>query len=195
MPGVDPLIRPVARSLRDRGDHPDHARPGGRPVGMTASSVASVSLEPPLVLVSWIGRTTCIRAPGRERFVLNVLARTRRPSRAGSRRSTEPLRRIGYRETVHGIPVLEGVLASIECEKQRRPGRITPCSRLVTGGAVSDARPCSTIRRLRRLGAAASDRNRAAGRSAGQTLSSLEGASDIARLNALFGGRGPCWNP
>src|SRR2546423_12091788 len=47
----------------------------GRPVGMTASSVASVSLEPPLVLVS-VDRQNdmypALRAA--QRFVLNVLA-------------------------------------------------------------------------------------------------------------------------
>src|SRR5438552_1293084 len=49
--------------------------PAGRPVGMTASSVASVSLAPPLVLVSVDQKNDlhpALRAA--QRFVLNVLA-------------------------------------------------------------------------------------------------------------------------
>src|SRR3989442_13222937 len=49
--------------------------PAGRPVGMTASSVASVSLAPPLVLVSVDQKNDlhpALRAA--KRFVLNVLA-------------------------------------------------------------------------------------------------------------------------
>src|SRR6266849_1382855 len=119
--------------------------PGGRPVGMTASSVASVSLEPPLVLVS-VDRTNDMYPALQvaKRFVLNVLAADQE---AISRRFAEehPNRfdSIGYRETVHGIPVLEGVLASIECEKQAETpgGDHTVFFGLVTGGAVSDRRP------------------------------------------------------
>jgi len=119
--------------------------PAGRPVGMTASSVASVSLAPPLVLVSVDQQNDlhpALRAA--QRFVLNVLASDQE---AVSRRFAEdhPNRfdGIGYRETKHGIPVLEGVLASIECEKQAEApgGDHTVFFGLVTGGAVSDRRP------------------------------------------------------
>ena len=79
-----------------------------------------------------------------KRFVLNVLASDQE---AVSRRFAEdhPNRfdGIGYRETKHGIPVLEGVLASIECEKQAEApgGDHTVFFALVTGGSVSDRRP------------------------------------------------------
>jgi flavin reductase (DIM6/NTAB) family NADH-FMN oxidoreductase RutF len=119
--------------------------PAGRPVGMTASSVASVSLEPPLVLVSVDQKNDMYPAlRAARRFVLNVLAAGQE---AVSRRFAEdhPNRfdGIGYRETDHGIPVLEGVLASIECEKQSEApgGDHTVFFGLVTGGAVSDRRP------------------------------------------------------
>ena len=117
----------------------------GRPVGMTASSVASVSLAPPLVLVSVAQENDlhpALRAA--KRFVLNVLASDQE---AVSRRFAEdhPNRfdGIGYRETEDGIPVLEGVLASIECEKQAEApgGDHTVFFGLVTGGTVSDRRP------------------------------------------------------
>src|SRR2546426_11676180 len=49
--------------------------PAGRPVGMTASSVASVSLEPPLVLVSVDQKNDMYPAlQAAKRFVLNVFA-------------------------------------------------------------------------------------------------------------------------
>src|SRR3989449_6456168 len=119
--------------------------PGGRPVGMTASSVASVSLEPPLVLVSVDRKNDMYPAlQAAKRFVLNVLASDQE---AVSRRFAEehPNRfdGIGYRETKHGIPVLEGVLASIECEKQAEApgGDHTVFFALVTGGSGSDRPP------------------------------------------------------
>jgi len=79
-----------------------------------------------------------------DRFVLNVLAADQE---AISRRFAEehPNRfdGIGYRETQLGLPVLEGVLASIECEKQAEApgGDHTVFFGLVTGGTVSDGRP------------------------------------------------------
>src|SRR5205823_14905662 len=77
----------------------------GRPVGMTASSVASVSLEPPLVLVSVDQKNDMYPAlRAAQRFVLNVLAADQE---AVSRRFAEdhPNRfdGIGYQETRHGI--------------------------------------------------------------------------------------------
>ena len=117
----------------------------GKPVGMTASSVASVSLDPPLVLVS-VARDNDMHPAlkAADRFVVNVLAADQE---AISRRFAEehPNRfdGIGYSETRHGLPVLEGVLASIECEKQAEApgGDHTVFFGLVTGGAVSDRGP------------------------------------------------------
>src|SRR3989442_13697419 len=88
--------------------------PAGRPVGMTASSVASVSLEPPLVLVSVDQKNDMYPAlQTATRFVLNVLAADQE---AVSRRLAEdhPNRfdGIGYRGTKHRIPGLDGGLAS-----------------------------------------------------------------------------------
>src|SRR2546428_11885119 len=116
----------------------------GRPVGMTASSVASVSLEPPLVLVSVDQKNDMYPAlRAAKRFVLNVLAADQE---AVSRRFAEdhPNRfdGIGYRGTKHGIPVLEGVLASIEGEKQAGGpgGDHTVYFRPVEGGTGSGRR-------------------------------------------------------
>lgn len=117
----------------------------GRPIGMTASSVASVSLEPPLVLVS-VNQQHDMHAPlkGATRFVLNVLAAGQETiSRRFAAEHPDRFDGIRYRETEHGMPVLDGVLASIECEKQdeARGGDHTVFFGLVTGGTVSDRPP------------------------------------------------------
>jgi len=146
MPGVDPaqfrqLLGRFATGVtvlttRDQA---------GRPVGMTASSVASVSLNPPLVLVSVDQKNDMYPAlQAAQRFVLNVLAADQE---ALSRRFAEehPNRfdGVGYQQSKHGIPVLDGVLASIECEKQAEVpgGDHSVFFGIVTGGSVYDRRP------------------------------------------------------
>jgi flavin reductase (DIM6/NTAB) family NADH-FMN oxidoreductase RutF len=119
--------------------------PEGEPIGMTASSVASVSLDPPLVLVS-VDRQhemhTALQAASS--FVLNVLAADQE---AISRRfaGDEPNRfsGVGFRSNKQGIAVLDGVLAHIECEKQTAipAGDHTVFLGLVIGGSVTDRRP------------------------------------------------------
>jgi flavin reductase (DIM6/NTAB) family NADH-FMN oxidoreductase RutF len=119
--------------------------PGGDPIGMTASSVASVSLNPPLVLVS-VDRHHDMHAAleAAPHFVLNVLAADQE---ALSRRfaSDAPNRfgGVGFRENKQGIAVLDGVLAHIECEKQAAVpgGDHTVFVGLVVGGNVTDRRP------------------------------------------------------
>ncbi len=119
--------------------------PGGGPVGMTASSVASVSLNPPLLLVC-VDRTHDMHAAleAGQHFVLNVLAADQE---ALSRRFAEDDENrfdgVGYKENRHGIPVLDGALASIECVKQTAVpgGDHTVFFGLVTGGNVTDRRP------------------------------------------------------
>ena len=117
----------------------------GRPIGMTASSVASVSLDPPMLLVS-VARENdmhpALKAAGR--FVVNVLAADQEAiSRRFAAEHPNRFDGVGYRETRHGLPVLEGVLASIECDKHGEApgGDHSVFFGLVTGGAVSDRRP------------------------------------------------------
>lgn len=118
---------------------------GGEAIGMTASSVASVSLEPPLVLVSVDRRHEMHTAlAAASHFVLNVLAADQE---ALSRRfaADEPNRfgGVGFRPSKQGIAVLDGVLAHIECEKQTAipGGDHTVFFGLVVGGSVTDRRP------------------------------------------------------
>jgi flavin reductase (DIM6/NTAB) family NADH-FMN oxidoreductase RutF len=119
--------------------------PGGEPIGMTASSVASVSLDPPLVLVSVDrGHEMHGALDAALHFVLNVLAANQE---ALSRRfaADEPnrFRGVGFHPNKRGIAVLDGVLAHIECEKQTAipAGDHTVFIGLVIGGNVTEGRP------------------------------------------------------
>src|SRR5690348_16010825 len=81
---------------------------------------------------------------GAARFVVNVLAADQEAiSRRFAAEHANRFDGIGYRETRQGLPVLEGVLASIECDKHAEApgGDHTVFFGLVTGGNVSDRRP------------------------------------------------------
>lgn len=117
----------------------------GEPIGMTASSVASISLDPPLVLVS-VDKSHDMHAAleGATHFVLNILSADQE---AVSRRfaASEPdrFRGVSYRENERGIAVLDGVVAHLECEKRTAVpgGDHTVFFGLVVGGDVTDRRP------------------------------------------------------
>lgn len=146
MPGVHPdLFRQLLGRFATGVTVVTTRDPAGRPVGMTASSVASVSLEPPLVLVC-VARTNDMH-PALEaapRFVLNVLASDQEAlSRRFAAEHPNRFDGIGYRESRYGLPVLERTVATIECDKQGEApgGDHTVFFGLVTGGSVSDGRP------------------------------------------------------
>jgi flavin reductase (DIM6/NTAB) family NADH-FMN oxidoreductase RutF len=146
MPGADPaLFRQLLGRFATGVTVVTTRDPAGRPIGMTASSVASVSLHPPLVLVSVDQANDMHPAlQAAARFVLNVLAADQEAiSRRFAAEHPNRFDGIGYQENRHGLPVLDGVLASIECEKQAEApgGDHTVFFGLVTGGSVSDRRP------------------------------------------------------
>jgi flavin reductase (DIM6/NTAB) family NADH-FMN oxidoreductase RutF len=119
--------------------------PAGRPVGMTASSVASVSLHPPLILVS-VDQANDMHPAlrGARRFILNVLAAGQEVlSRRFAAEHPDRFEGIRYHESEHGLPVLEGVVASIECDKHGEApgGDHTVFFGLVTGGTMSEREP------------------------------------------------------
>ncbi|MFN2315596.1 MAG: flavin reductase family protein [Gemmatimonadales bacterium] len=87
--------------------------------GMTANSFASVSLHPPLISVNVDESADMYRVlGGASHFVVNILEAQQE---AISRRFAEdhPARFEGVEFTVNdrGIPVLDGTLATIECER------------------------------------------------------------------------------
>jgi flavin reductase (DIM6/NTAB) family NADH-FMN oxidoreductase RutF len=119
--------------------------PEGRLLGMTANSLASVSLQPPLISV-------CVDHEAEmhgaileaKEFVVNVLAS---PQEALARRFSDKYEDrfdgIGYTRTPNGLILLDGALAYIECERyaQYPAGDHTIVVGRVTGGNTGDGRP------------------------------------------------------
>ena len=117
----------------------------GLPQGMTASSIASVSLHPPLLLVA-VDHANDMHAAmlGTTHFVVNILSSDQEAlARAFAAETTNRFDGVGYRENRHGIPLLDGALAHIECVKHAEvpAGDHTVFIGLVTGGEVTERRP------------------------------------------------------
>ncbi|MDE3112500.1 MAG: flavin reductase family protein [Chloroflexota bacterium] len=98
---------------------------GGRPCGMTVNSFASVSLEPPLVLVCLAHAArayACVDAAGR--FAVNVLAEGQEAvARAFASKVEDKFADVAYRTSPHGSPILDGAHAWLDCEVvARHPG-------------------------------------------------------------------------
>lgn len=117
----------------------------GHPVGMTANSFTSVSLHPPLVAVNVDHRADMHRhltvAP---RFAVNILERHQE---ALSRRFAEDLGKrfegVGYRRGDGGVPLLDGVLAVLECERHAcfEAGDHTIVVGRVVSGVAAEGQP------------------------------------------------------
>ncbi len=89
--------------------------------GMTASSFASVSLVPPLVLVSLdkTSRTLSLVAET-GLFAVNVLRSDQEEaSRAFSQRGAKPFATTAHRRGVNGAPILDAAIAALECSTYR----------------------------------------------------------------------------
>jgi len=119
--------------------------PDGRPLGMTANSLASVSLQPPLISVCVDHEAemhdAILASP---EFVVNVLAS---PQEALARRFSDQhedrFDGVGYRRSPEGLILLDGALAHIECERYANypGGDHTIVLGRVTGGVTGDGRP------------------------------------------------------
>jgi flavin reductase (DIM6/NTAB) family NADH-FMN oxidoreductase RutF len=93
----------------------------GNPHGLTVSSFTSVSLDPPLVLVC-LGHTAgaidLFRSAGH--FGINVLAEDQRDlSDRFSRKRDDRFGGLDWRRGKTGVPLLAGVLATLECSVWR----------------------------------------------------------------------------
>ena len=91
--------------------------PDGRPAGMTASSLAAVSLEPPLLSACILHGAelydALLAAPG---FVVNILEASQEAlSRRFAASHLDRFEDIGYLPSPGGHPILDGALAWIEC--------------------------------------------------------------------------------
>lgn len=93
-----------------------------RPVGVTANSFNSVSLEPPIVL--WSLRKASPSLPAFDacgRFVINVLTLDQVPiSQRFASPVPEKFRDVAHAPGEHGLPVLEGCAAVFECQTEQR---------------------------------------------------------------------------
>ena len=88
------------------------------PVGCTVSAFASLSLDPPLVLVC-IGRDRRMHDPltSGPGFTVNVLAHDQRDvAYAFARAGRDRFARLAVRPGRHGIPRIDGALAQIQCD-------------------------------------------------------------------------------
>jgi len=118
---------------------------GDRPLGMTASSLASVSLVPPLVSVCVDHEAelhdTILAAPI---FVVNILESRQE---ALSRRFADPhedrFEGVGYHRSPEGLVLLDGALAHIECDRfaSYPGGDHTIIIGRVIGGSAGEGRP------------------------------------------------------
>ncbi len=89
----------------------------GRPYGLTANAVCSVSLDPPLLLVCVDKGAESHPAFVRSRlFAINILGLghedlSRRFAVSGGDKFVD----VPFRSGITGLPLLEGVLAAVEC--------------------------------------------------------------------------------
>jgi flavin reductase (DIM6/NTAB) family NADH-FMN oxidoreductase RutF len=117
----------------------------GRPHGMTANSLASVSLRPPLLSVS-VDHAAAMHdlIVGSDQFVINILASHQE---ALSRRFADPyddrFEGVGYHPGQHGGVLLDGALAHIECLQHAtlEAGDHTIVVGRVVAGETGDGRP------------------------------------------------------
>ncbi len=90
------------------------AGPDG-PVGITANSFASLSLDPPLIL--WSPAKSSRRAAAfvaAERFAVHVMGAEQRPAADAFTRSADAFGGLDWREA-DGLPLIDGCLARLTC--------------------------------------------------------------------------------
>lgn len=90
----------------------------GDPIGMTVSSFNSVSLDPPLVVFSigrWAHSLEVLQdSPS---YAVNVLGRDQMElSNRFARPGTDKWHGVNWKEGTHGVPLLDGAIATFECE-------------------------------------------------------------------------------
>ena len=90
----------------------------GMPVGMVVGSFTSVSLAPPLVAFLPDRRSeTWARIEKTGQFCVNVLSdRQRDVCQALTSKAADKFDTIEYRLSDHGLPIIDGIVAWIDCE-------------------------------------------------------------------------------
>ena len=117
----------------------------GRPLGMTANSLASVSLYPPLISVCVDHEAEMHAAILRvDQFVVNVLSSSQETlARRFADKHEDRFEGVGYQMTPDGLIMLGGALAHIECQRHAEypGGDHTIVVGRVIGGSTSKGRP------------------------------------------------------
>jgi len=93
-----------------------------QPHGLTVSSFSSVSLDPPLISIC-LGHAVTVIDLFREVnfFGINILADDQQAiSQRFARRGLDRFQGVGWTLGEYGVPLLDGVLAAIECKVDQR---------------------------------------------------------------------------
>jgi len=95
---------------------------GGLPVGLTANSFNSVSIEPPLVLWSLSRQAGSMPAFARgSHYVINILAADQHDlAERFSSRGLDRFEGVAFQPGASGVPVLDGAAAVFECFNRSR---------------------------------------------------------------------------
>jgi flavin reductase (DIM6/NTAB) family NADH-FMN oxidoreductase RutF/pimeloyl-ACP methyl ester carboxylesterase len=93
--------------------------PEGKPIGLTANSFTSVSLDPPLILFCLAKSSGSLDALSKaSHFAINVLHMGQQlSSNRFARRDEERFDAVDWERWQSGVPILSGSLASFECER------------------------------------------------------------------------------
>jgi len=117
----------------------------GRDVGMTVSAFSSLSLDPPLVLICIDnGASVAPVLEHCELFGINVLSDEQEPiSRRFAEKEVDRFEGVAYHRGQHGIALLDGALAQMECRVHARypAGDHTILVGAVEGTAVHEGHP------------------------------------------------------
>ncbi|MGH8983633.1 MAG: flavin reductase family protein [Acidimicrobiia bacterium] len=122
------------------------AMDGDEPVGVSANSFTSVSLDPPLVLFcAATASTTWPRIEAAGRFTVNILNEHQEDvCRVFATKGADRFSRIGWRQSANGQPILHDSLAYIDCEMQEQHDagdHIIVVGRVQELGVLSDEGP------------------------------------------------------
>jgi flavin reductase (DIM6/NTAB) family NADH-FMN oxidoreductase RutF len=94
------------------------ATPTG-PMGITANSFSSLSLDPPLVM--WAPAKSSSRYPffvAAEHFAIHVMGAEQSAMSTAFARAADPFDQFSWRNNAEGVPVLDGCLARFECRSE-----------------------------------------------------------------------------
>ncbi len=91
----------------------------GEPVGLTANSFTSVSLDPPLLLVCPArSASTTSALEASDHFAINVLRSDQQHiSTLFATKGTDRFSEIAFDTCEHGVPIIHDALANFECRK------------------------------------------------------------------------------